>query len=314
MRIPLFMILLSALSFAQAPMAMTNWQNMAVLAITVALMVLGLLYALGHIFDSNELKFLAKDEFAQIFWTMFLVGAFASFQGAYIGFSQEASNTISDMQSTLSTLNDKLGGAAMEVGEEGSKSIYCSFSAVGFGTAACGGYRMLAPLLSQAFQLTATAFAELNAMKFLMDSANTWLMNLLFPLGVFLRTFKYTRGAGNSLIATSMAFYVVLPAAISTMHDFTDDAKGSLNIGDVSSLSIDIEECDEYDIEGDGNADKALTSFTNAMNVSEPLLYYALIEITLSIVVSLAVTVASIRYITKIAGAEVDVSALGRLI
>lgn len=308
MKIALIALLLVPLSFA------ASWQEMSVLAVFISLMILGLLYAIGHAFEANELKFLAKEELAQLAVTMLMVGAVAIFAATYSGYPAGASEAIGETTATLTDLNSKLGSVAMDVGEQGSKNIMCAFQVVSFGVSTCSGYRMLAPVISAGFQLTSTTLAELGAMKFLMDSSQTWIISLLLPLGVFLRTFKYARGAGNLLISTGVAFYLILPIAYTSIREMVDGVRPSLGISDIGSVSVDVEDCNEYEIAETTNEDSAMSTFNSAMGAMDSILFYALIETTLTIVVSLAIAVISIRYLMKIAGTELDVQALGRLI
>ncbi|MEW6528493.1 MAG: hypothetical protein AB1391_01245 [Candidatus Micrarchaeota archaeon] len=305
----LFMILF-AFSFSFA----SGWQELSVIAITISIMILGLIFAAGHIIDSNEMKFLAKDELVQIVATALMLASIAAFATFLSSISADASLSIDNSLQTISSMNNILGGAAETVGKEGSRSIWCSFSAVSFGTSACTGYRMLSPSLSIGFQLTGTALAELNAFKFLMDSSNTWIINLFLPLGIFLRTFKYTRGAGSLFMATAVAFCFVLPITYTVIQDSIESFRAANpNFGAMPSFSIS--SCNEYAIDDSQNEQNAINAFNGAIASAFPQLLFAfLIDANLTIIVSLAVTISSIRFLMGIAGAEIDVQSLGRLI
>ncbi|MFA5076829.1 MAG: hypothetical protein WC488_00155 [Candidatus Micrarchaeia archaeon] len=303
-------LLLVPLAFAQSA-----WQDLSIVAILASVAALGILFAVGYGIESNELKFLAKEELFQVMITAVMVAGFIAVvqpivQGAHISATADVGATIDK----ITDINGILGKAAMELGKEGSKSIWCSFSAAGFGVSSCSGFRMLGPALSLGFQLTATALAELQGMMFLMDFAETYIFTLFFPLGLFMRTFKYTRGAGGLLMAVGLAFYVVMPITYSYLHGIIADP--SVPVSDPSPINV--QSCDHYAIQGTGNENAAIATFQGAIQnrdaIIRPLLYYAIMDATLCVVVSLAVAVISIRYLSSIAGAEVDVHALGRLI
>ncbi len=308
-KLALFIILfVFSLSFA------TGWQQMSIIAIIISVMILGLIFAVGHIIDSNEMKFLAKDEMVQVIATILMIGAITSFAAFFSSLSTDASTSVDSSLQHIISANNVLGDSATVIGKEGSKSIWCSFSAVGFGTSACTGYRMVSPPISMSFQLTGVALAELNALKFLIDTSSTWIMNLLLPMGVFLRTFKYTRGAGSLFIATAVAFYFVLPVAYLAIHDMIVNFMSN-NPEYSGNFSFPIAECDEYAIDNTQNEENVITAFSSATSSAFPkILYRFLIDATLTVVVSLVVTVSAIRFLMGIAGAEIDVQAIGRLI
>ncbi|MDD5337095.1 MAG: hypothetical protein PHS02_01280, partial [Candidatus ainarchaeum sp.] len=211
--------LLLALMLLPLAFAQSAWQDLSILAILASVAALAIIFAVGYGIESNELKFLAKEELFQLMFTAVMVAGFVAVvqpivQGTYI----DASADVQATMGSITSINSVLTKAAMELGKEGSKSIWCSFSAAGFGVSACSGYRMLGPALSMGFQLTATSLAELQGINFLMDFSKNYIFTLFFPLGLFMRTFKYTRGAGGLFIAVGLAFYVMLPITYSYLH------------------------------------------------------------------------------------------------
>lgn len=291
-----------------------GWEQLTFTAMMASVFALAILFILGYVLDLHELKTLTKDEMVQLAGTAIMVAAFTLLMGAFSGMHTDALTAIDTAITDVSDINSILGAAATHIGAEGGKSVWCSFSAVGFGTSACAGYRALSPQLSSSFQLTSTALAELSGMKFFVDSVGTWLFTFLFPAGLFLRTFKYTRGAGSLLIAAGLAAYVVLPITFTILFTYVHGSASSLSINAASTYTVAPVTCNEYGLEAPENENNAIAQMQYAQTAAPGLLFYTLIEATLVTVVSIAVMVMSMRYLMSIAGAEVDVQALGRFI
>lgn len=316
------LFVIASLSFAAGGCSTSSgsWQGLALLAIIASLLALGLIYAVGYALDSNELKFLAREELVQLVFTGLLVASFAivvSTLCSFQDYTADAINFIEVSKSNLITLNNEIGEVAKDIGEQGSKSVWCSFSATGYGVSTCSGYRMLGPPLSLGFQLTATAISELNAMQFLIKFSQDYVFTFLFPLGLFLRTFKYTRGAGNMLIAIAVALYIFLPLGFyfthKTVYDWAQPG--------IPSMQGYVQQCDAFDLKGTSNERAILDTFSkmtenqpDGWNLTKKLLFYTLLDATMSTVISLAIMAISIRYIMAIGGAEIDTQSLARLI
>lgn len=289
-----------------------QWQDLTLIAIIASIFALAIVFSIGYAIESQELKFLAREELAQLFITGIMVAGFATIvEPLFSTIHVDSSAAISQTISNITMIHGELYSTSLAIGKEASRSIWCSFSAASFGLSTCSGYRMLAPPLSSAFQLTATALSELQALELLINFSKNQIFTLFFPFGLFLRTFKYTRGAGSLFISVGLALYIVLPLSFVFIHKVVSQQAPQLP----NALASNVKECNVYRIHGSGNEQKAITTFTNIMNsnVIRPLLFYTLIDATLTTIISLAITVISIRYISSIAGAEVDTHALARL-
>lgn len=303
----LLLFCMVSLSFAAG-----SWQELSATAIMIAVMILGLIFVLGYITDNDQLKFLAKEEFVQVVVTAVMVALFASIIYPFSSMHNDAIAAINETLATLNSMNDILGNAAVQLGKEGSKSTWCSFSVVSFGVNVCFGQKIVGSSFSSAFQLITAAYAELSGIRILIEFARNWLI-FLFPLGIFLRTFKYTRGAGCLLISLGVATYVVLPLTYLFVHETTTHFAAAQGLNAIQGINVGT--CDEYAIQGSRNENVAIETFRsirdNALNV---LLFYVLVKATLTTLVSLGVMVVSIRYLLAIAGVEVNVQSLGKMI
>lgn len=328
------MILLALVSLSFA----ANWQPLALVAVTASLSALAIIFMIGHAFEINELKFLAREELVQVVGTGLLIAGFASAQLFLEGLSSDlgggmpvvelAQAKLDDVNSALGSTNSLLVSLATHLGKESSKSVFCSFSAVSFSVASCAGFSAVAGPFPLAFQAIGTAAGEIATLNAMLDfgaGSNSLVFTLFFPLGLFLRTFKLTRGAGGLLIAVAITFYLVLPYSVVFVHQAIEETRLNLQatygtFGSLESLSASEESCDEYDF-GDGNEKAAIKQFRALIEPAgggssyiQSVIYQVLINSTIMLAVVLSVMVASIRAFGAIAGAEIDVSPIARLL
>lgn len=338
-RAAFILLVLVPLSFA-AP-----WQDLALVALMASLSALGIIYAIGYAFDIGPLRLLAREELVQLVGTGLLIAGFASFQLFLEGLSTDlgggipvvdlAKQNLGDINDALSGSNSLLVGLATHLGAEASKSAFCSFSAVSFSVAACGGFSAVAGPFPLAFQAIGAAAGEIATLDTMLDfgtggGGGGLIFTLFFPLGLFLRTFKLTRGAGGLLVGIAVTFYLILPYSIVFVHATIEDTRANLqtvygSFGDLST-GVSTESCDEYDFD-DGNEQKAIKQLRNiigqpAQSGAPPaqatyiqsVIYQVLISSTILLAVVLSIMVASIRALGSIGGAEIDVSPLARLL
>jgi len=97
---------------------------------------------------------------------------------------------------------------------EASKGGSCNIIQVGYSVSACGGYSMLPTPMSMAGNIAGFAIGELSAMYRLLQISTAYALSFLLPLGIVLRTFKLTRGAGGFLIALGISMHIFLPMGV----------------------------------------------------------------------------------------------------
>jgi hypothetical protein len=291
-----------------------GWQEMSFVALMASTSAVALMFMLGYAMNSNELKFSAKDEAVQVLLTAILVGAFTLMSSQLTALHAGTDAGITASITALSASNNVLMGAAKGVGVESSRSIWCSFSAAGFGVNACGAFGMLGPALSQGLQITSVGLAELSFIKEMSSLVSSTIFTVFFPLGLFLRTFKFTRGAGGLMIGVSVAFYVVMPIVHSYLYDSASAFESTM--GYSGSASISVPTCNPYDLDAQKNENKAIGAFRQTLSsgVAGRMVYEVLIYATLIPAVSLLAAASTIRYISSLAGAEVDASQLTRFL
>lgn len=339
MRKTMFMLVLAFVSFSSLSFAAStlDWQPLALTAVMASLSALAIMYAIGHAFDINQLKFLAKEELVQVVGTGLLIAGFASFQlylenisadlGGGMTIVDLAKQNLASINNELSNTNNVLANFAKHIGKESSRSVYCSFSAIGFNLASCGSFSTLGGPLPLAFSALATGIGEIATLRTILDfgaGTSSLVFTLFFPLGLFLRTFKLTRGAGGLLIAIAITFYLILPYSIVFVNQTIESTRNNIEtkygiLGNLGQLSASYESCNEDDF-GTGNEERAIRMFRNFMfsngNASfiQSLIYLVLIKSTILLAVVISIMIASIRAFGAICGAEIDVSPLARLL
>ncbi len=338
----LVLLMLVPLAFA------TSWQSITMLAVGTSAALLALLYIAGTGFNINELQMMAKEEAFQLIALGIMLAAFVGTDGLVNGISnafvdtgatnlqQAASNSITNSLAAMTTTFGEIAQFDMDASREASKGDQCSMMEVGYSVSACGGYTLLATPLSMAGGIAGFAMGELSAMKRLLDISSSYSLLFLLPLGIMLRTFKLTRGAGGLLIALAISMHLMLPAGV-IFNDmlgatFKDPSlSGSmlaLTAPYKATASNSVVECEAADVglgtsnlnkpigtlKSGNSEDKAVASYLGLRQDIPTYLYVILVQATLGPVIALLMFAASLRTLTSLAGAEVDVSAITRFV
>ncbi len=315
-----------------------GWLELTAQALLLSFMILALMYMIAIGFTINELKFLAQEEFWQLIVTVVMVALlysthtffdslFASPEFGANGGVQKASIKISqDIISKLDLIFENVKDQADDAGRESSISVFCSFMGTSVYVAACGSYRAITPIYSTSYQVLSIALMEEKSLEILLTIGSKYAFTIFLPLGIFLRTFKFTRGAGGFLIALSIAFYFVLPLTVFIFDELAKTAKS--NIENVPPGSIikpinlevqnlnKINECDMYNpdrADENSNVDSVVSALNDMNSKSMGYLYVMLVNASLGVIIPIGAMIASIRAFSALAGAEVDVSALSRI-
>lgn len=340
------LLMLSPMLFAVSGTAL-GWQTIGVLAILTSGAILALAYAFGHGLHINELEFLAKEEMYQLIITAVLMGSLVGIGAALDEFSKDlgksagavgsgsatsvqllAIKKVDDASASLYDTFKKVKSVSDDISQESSRSTFCSFFGVSANIAACGAYRMLVPPLSFGYQAISLSMMELGAVKTLLEIGKDYVFSIFLPIGLILRTFKFTRGAGGMLLAVGVAFYFVFPVATVFMHGIADAFVADdppagymdkaqvhseyASLGGVSGVECDIWETSSSIYSGSNAAD-AINTLDSMQTEFRSYLYFALIKSTFTSIISLLVMVTSIRWLASIAGADVDVSVLSKV-
>lgn len=343
-----FFLLLSSTSFAAY-----EWIPFAGTSLFLATIILSLLYLVAIGFNLNDLKFVASEEFYQLIITVIiivlLVGAETGLNSfaTSIGLSSSLQNSAIDVvNGNLLQYSNALGSLktlSVEVGKQSSTSAYCSFAQIGFGVSPCGAFTPVGSTLSMGFQAISISVAELGSLLTFLKFGNNYAFSLLLPLGIILRTFKFSRGAGGLFLGLGVSLYLFLPLSIIFMDIITSIepySSARLSIPGPSEYQCDIASFDSllYEVDLSSMAISRLsvspsdlsslaysdgfdyTNFETASNLYmalynslNQLMYLFLIKSTLIVIVGTLVFFLSFRWVSKTAGAEVDISGIMRL-
>jgi hypothetical protein len=349
-----------ALLLLLIPLAFAAWQATAALAILTSAIMLAILFMIGMGFGINELQLTAKEELFQVIavaiMMVVLVGSDSvlntisnnvAFSGGGTNMQDGAMMIVNDTAKNVSDLFNTIRDTDHKIAQEASKGGSCNVIQVGYSVSACGGYSMLPTPMSMAGSIAGFAVGELAAMYRLLEISTQFAMSFLLPLGIILRTFKLTRGAGGFLIALGVSMYILLPMGIifNEMMAVTFLAAGSSG-PDAANVALynpvttapSIPSCNSLDTGsflsgfdsplscgssssgwkdaflGGSNDGNAVGAYCALRGDIKGYLYLMLAKATLGPVIALLMMMAGIRTLSSIAGAEVDVSAISRFV
>lgn len=343
----LFLILVLSLSFAQAEEP-PQWAVLSVFAAFSALGVLAILYMLGYLVDSAEMRMLAKQELFQVIVTILLIVFFVSFEAyvtAYMGgalaeaFGAESGSHIDYAMAVLTDNAEEHWGMikmltermTLPFGSMASSSATCSIMGTSLTYPGCIGIQVPFSSLVMATNTLVTAMLVSNSQVALLNLARDFFFPVLLPLGLFLRCFQFTRGAGGLLVGIAAAFYFVFPISViltEGMHQTVEANVGEkipdFNPVNVQALTEDFgkdfggfevnADCNPLDMDQDA-ARKQGRRITgdSGDKVVDPLLFHIFIGGLFNSMLNILLTLSAARVLSKVFGAEVDISALARI-
>jgi len=316
------------------------WQTLSVVGLLISILAVALIYMIGTAMEDENLKMLARDELFQIFATAIILAiavsviyslnsntilsALSTAVGGTSGVLQTDANTVTEKNlAILKGFSGNLTGLISNVGEQASKSGYCSYLGIGYSVALCGGYNAARGALSNALTSVSLAIADMQAQLVILELANNYMVFYLLPLGIFLRSFRPTRGAGGVLIALTLGFFIVFPFAMLLGEKMVQTALGNMEskgvVSDVwvkneheSSYIGDIKlDCKQY-YEKEGEVVSFMQTIRGSL-FSEPILFRTIIHSVLMTILNLMITLTFIKWMAGFLGSEIDVYALVRI-
>ncbi|VVC04862.1 Uncharacterised protein [Candidatus Bilamarchaeum dharawalense] len=311
------------------PLAFAGWEGTAAFAIVTAATILAVLYMVGYGFDITELKMIAKEELFQLFALMIMVAVFYGSTNLIDGISRNyafAMDKATIQEKAVQILNqwssdtkDKLNAVNeldAKASKEASRAGQCSLFGMGYSVSGCGSFSMLNPPLGMAGGIIGFAYSEVNGMLKLIQISLEYSLKILLPVGILLRTFKVTRGAGGFFIALAISLHIMLPLGIifnEVLATTFDNAGVSGYDGGTGSIG----DCDPFNPWDStpgipSNYAIAKDAYTSLREGIRGFLKVVLLRSTLGPVIALLIVMASIRGISSVLGAEVDVSMIAR--
>ncbi|MFH1520059.1 MAG: hypothetical protein ABID61_00265 [Candidatus Micrarchaeota archaeon] len=310
------------------PLVFAGWEATAALAIITAATILAVLYMIGFGFDITELKIMAKEELFQLIALMVMMVVFygstnvlndslidaistndamAQSTGSI---QDEASAILTEWKDQTNTILNSIVSLDKNASIESSKADQCSLFGMGYSVSACGGFAMLNPPLSMAGGITGFALAEVNGMHRFIEISKEYALTILMPIGILLRTFKITRGAGGFFIALAISMHIMLPLGI-IFNEMVAKTFDNTNPPDYTGITMgSISECSPGDPGSNEGAIK--DDYMDLRRGIRGQLSTILLRSTLGPVLGLLIMMASIRGLSSLMGAEVDVSSISR--
>ena len=192
------------------------WQVVALSITGLMLFASVIAYGLGKIARRPRIISAAEDEVARSIENLILIGAFTTIilildlllvQITGINAYEIAANYLSDLQVKLLTMEAVM--LVSKIALDLIASIEIDFIVVGFqplaGLAAVGS--VLGMLIKMGVIIMGAVLVQMVILNFVRLTAT----NILLPVGLVLRSFRFTRAGGAYLMAVSMALYVGLP-------------------------------------------------------------------------------------------------------
>lgn len=197
-----------------------DWQPIALAAVTLSLLVVGAVYAIGAIFNSERLRGWAKTEFLQVIATGIMVAGLLVFATTM----NTAATTIAGQdhityaQNYLNDLNGKLetlyiGAVAFDSILEtlGKLKLDVSIIVAGASAYPFAGLEAVAHNLELAMTAIFISIVSNAVQANLLTFIQSTMMFYFLPAGVILRSFNPTRSVGAFLMALAIGLYFVFP-------------------------------------------------------------------------------------------------------
>lgn len=316
------------------PLGPSGYNAYIILAIVAAISVLALAYMASYVFGIPPLRAIVQDELLQVLATgavaLALVGANGFADNYLLGVLEGGSNTTySGINTAMDAANTRLGSLASategvinnfgdvskDIGAEASRGVFCNFLGVGFTLVNCSPLNAFrGSFTSSAFAAT-VALADTYAQMFLLSLARSYAFTFLLPIGLFLRCFKASRGAGGALIAIGFGFYTIYPTVVlatdTLLHGGPPPGPaGILNYNSITGASCDPNEPDVGESLRQFNQ---YASYLVEFGHNENLTYFVLVRVLFLSILNLIITLGFIRELAHIIGSEIDVTALARI-
>lgn len=319
MMIALCVVMLAGLAFATPP----AWLGTALSALMLSLVLLGVLYAIAFAFSLQDMKFLATDELYQLIITGVMIVVLFSLETTTNEIFAPIAPNLQDaglekvdgsLESQLDVFN-AVKGYMIDIVPQSTKSQYCGLSGAGFYISPCGSFSTLSPPLTMSLQALSLSIAELSSLRTLVAFGGSYAFSLLFPIGILLRTLRFTRGAGAMFIGLAVSLYLFVPITAIFMDEITNPPGAPT----MASLpSVDTEECDVHDFSTEigfsyGNADTAKDHLQSLINSIGSFMYLFLVRGTMFTAATLIAFYATFSWISKVAGADVNLMALMKI-
>ncbi|GEM_PF-3747471 len=332
-----------------------DWLPAALLALLAGFAIVAIMFMGAQMASSQGLKTHAFEELGALIVSAVLVGLLATSvigvdeqlykvacnlaggPGACIQASEPRTLAyeVANRNNALArNVMDMSMGANQMISTEASKSAFCSMLGVGLSVGGCSSWGVARGPIVQTISAAGFASADSHSKIVLLSVACSAALTLFMPLGLVLRAFRFTRGAGSFIIGLSLALYMVFPLAIvagdAVVNSFMqsgiaqNDAKLGKALQNVNSLG-DAKSapsvvplilgadtmCDASNPKED-NLKRALL-LADSPQISDAALLLVLLRGPFETLFAIALTLVAARAFAHALGTEIEVSQLARL-
>ncbi len=214
-------------------------------------------------------------------------------------------------------------GSSGDLGDQGKNLIFCLFGSflgngagAGYSVAPDSGYALSSAALSVAFQAQLMALFSLFNFSYILEFVTSGFLFVFLPLGLLLRSFPFMRGLGSILICITVSFALMYPLILSLVYlDFktahpilvpplTDDMEAYVPDSSINARANSISVLNIFENSIKDNI------FPNGILVGDILAYTASVFLIGVFIPTLALlaAVASVGYMNRFLGEEVDLS------
>jgi hypothetical protein len=315
-----------------------EWQGLTALVISITFAIISLAYTIGIGFHMPKLQAWAKNEMYQAFGSLFIAAMMFAIVEGLTAFMNELGATepvgcpvivpytttqpifhavscyIANLiQSFLATLGSTVG-AEIVLGLIASTTFKAQPYQLGFSVSYGAGLAPLTSLISLAVSSAAAGAWLMDIQLILLKLIENNIL-LIFPIGVFLRAFPFSRAAGGTLIAISIGLYLIYP--LMWLFDAYVYTEGVAQTPSSSLLPQSLTDCIRANLMACLSVPVALTTDI-IKTVLFPLFYslvYNLVIFGLMLpIFNLIVTIIVIGDLAELLGGQIDPRALTKLI
>jgi len=299
------------------------------MALLLPTFIVAIAYMASYAFGAPQLRAVLQDELLQILATgavaLTLVGTQAVVDEYVVatlqasgaagsginGVMDAAAQKINDLAAGTSGALSNMQDVSMALGKEASKGVFCNFMGVGFSLSNCS------PLNAYRGSLTASAFtatvalSDTYAQSYILSLARSYGFTVIIPLGLLLRCFRASRGAGGALIAIGFGFYTVYPAVILATDNLLHGPGAPPGAPTLPTVGT----CDPMET----SVSKSLSEFTDYgdqltdYTATKAMAYFVLVRVLFLSILNLIITLGFIRAFAHMIGSDIDVSGLARI-
>ena len=334
-----------------------DWATLSILLLLILIFIIAILYMFTTALEMPYLQMQIKDEYAQVIvsivfvvaltvliWSIHnallpgLAGTFGLTSGDVpVGSRMEATFSATgvmnplefakaytkDISDVLSAITGDLENIAVAVGSTSSVSTYCQIlgGTLGFSIVPCSYLGSTMGTLGLMLNAFYAASVAMWAQAVLLELTSAFVIFLL-PLGVLLRSLRFTRSAGGALIALAVGFYLIYPfmviADYALIKDnvFMEPSPGvppKYGYNEVKNNALIVLQ-DVHHSSGECKGDGPYVSMlTNRETFIEPMAYWIIIVSIILPVMNLLVTLTFIRWFSSAIGSEIEVGQLARV-